>query len=137
VLEPRARQPEHRRALVDGDHPFRARGEELGHAAGPGADVEHAPDRVWGKRLDQGIFHHLVGAVKAAQLVPLAGMRGEIILRFHLARGADRGQLAAVVAALPGIRGGPCRHATRHSGPRPAARVGGGAGQRRHCARGG
>ena len=45
MLEPRASNAKHRRALVECDDVLRVFGEQLGHPASAGADVEHPAER--------------------------------------------------------------------------------------------
>ena len=46
LLDARARERQHRRALVDADGAVGARREQFEHAAGAGAEIEQAADRL-------------------------------------------------------------------------------------------
>ena len=96
VLEPRPRHAEHGRALVECDDANCIVREQLGHPAGASADVQQMPERGGGERSCERCFHQFVGAVQAAQFVPIPGVSGEILLSLALSRGADRRQPATV-----------------------------------------
>ena len=83
----------------------RARGEQFGHAAGAGADIEQRPDRRDAQRRLQRVLDRTVGGMELAQAVPLRGMAGKIGLRGGFPAGADRGEMAAVLGTAGGELG--------------------------------
>ena len=89
LVDARARQRQHRRALVDADGALGERRDELEHAAGAGAQVEQRADRlVADHRQDRGLDPFL-RRVQGADGVPIGGALGEIgggLLAARLAR---------------------------------------------------
>ena len=93
------RDAQHGEALVERDDPLGGAGEYLRHPARPGPDIEQATERIIVQRRGQRMFDLLVRTVKAADLVPILGMIGEIGRRLFLARGTDLRELASVLLA--------------------------------------
>ncbi len=96
MLQLGPRHAQHFKILVERDDAFGLLGEQLGHAARAGADIEHLPEWCIGQCLSQTVLDLGVGAVKRAQFVPLARVAGEILPGNGFARFADRREFAAV-----------------------------------------
>ena len=84
ALEIGARHREHRRRQIDAERTLVAAGEELQHAAGAGADVEHRAVRTWTGAKQHRRFYLPLGNMQRADLIPAAGVLGEILFG-HLA----------------------------------------------------
>ena len=105
ALKPGARQPQHFGALVEAGDMAGTRGEEFRHAPGAGADIEQSAKRALSQRPCERFFHRCVGRVQHPQRVPLSGMARKIGGGAGCARGADRGEVAAIFGAA-GRKGG-------------------------------
>lgn len=105
MLQLGARDPQHFEVLVERHDPLRAGGEQLGHAARAGADIEQVAQRRIGQRFEQMAFDIGVGTVERAQLVPFAGVAGEILFGRRFAGVANRGEFLAVALAQRGKGG--------------------------------
>ena len=77
-VDARARDGEHRRALVDADRALGERGEQFEHAAGAGAEVEQRVKRRVADEREDRRLDALLGRMQGADAVPVGGALGEI-----------------------------------------------------------
>ena len=78
LVDARAGEREHRRALVDADGALGERREQFEHAAGAGAEIEQRADAAVADQGEDRRLDALLGRVHGADAVPVAGALGEI-----------------------------------------------------------
>ncbi len=102
VLQPRAGEPQHLRAVVERGDQRGARRKQLCDAPCAGTDIEQRAEVLIAQSMLQRGFHRSIWAVQAAQVIPLGSVAGKVACRADFTRGADSGEVAAVFAAPRG-----------------------------------
>ena len=91
-LQPRPRARQHLAAEVKAETAPDARGEDLEHPPGAGADVEEIVNRPAAEQMEERCFDLGLGNVEPANLIPAEGVDAEVLGRRRGPRLLDRGQ---------------------------------------------